>query len=178
MSVNGSIVLARYGEIYRGDIVRNACKAGAIGALLYTDRKNYGGGTGGRWFPDDRWMPPSGVQVGTVYNGLGDPTTPGWASTDDCERLSEAEVEESGDVPVIPSLPVSGKDGELILRIIGGQVANDDWQGSEDAPVYRVGPGPAIVNLSYTVSCLPVLCVCVCVCVFFFFLINFSCEEF
>ncbi|POO00557.1 Peptidase [Trema orientale] len=151
VTVNGSIVLARYGEIYRGDIVRNAHKAGAIGALVYTDRKEYGGGGGGaRWFPDDRWMPPSGVQVGTVYRGIGDPTTPGWPSTEDCERLSEAEVEEGGEVPVIPSLPVSGKDGKLILRSIGGQVANDDWQGSEDVPVYRVGPGPGIVNLSYT----------------------------
>ncbi|PON62462.1 Peptidase [Parasponia andersonii] len=150
VTVNGSIVLARYGEIYRGDIVRNAHKAGAIGALVYTDRKEYGGGGGARWFPDDGWMPPSGVQVGTVYRGIGDPTTPGWPSTEDCERLSEAEVEEGGEVPVIPSLPVSGKDGKLILRSIGGQVANDDWQGSEDVPVYRVGPGPGIVNLSYT----------------------------
>ncbi|XP_060968391.1 probable glutamate carboxypeptidase LAMP1 isoform X1 [Cannabis sativa] len=145
VSVNGSVVLARYGEIFRGDIIRNAYKAGAIGALVYTDRKDYGGGGGGA-----RWMPPSGVQMGTTYNALGDPTTPGWASTEECERISETEVEESGEVPMIPSLPVSGKDGELILMSIGGQVANDDWQGSVDAPVYRVGPGPGIVNLSYT----------------------------
>lgn len=153
VSVNGSVVLARYGQIYRGDIVRNAHEAGAIGALVYTDRKDYGGGAGGVAFPGDRWMPPSGVQVGTVYNGLGDPTTPGWPSTvEECERLSEAEVEEGGEVPAIPSLPVSGKDGELILSRVGGHVADDDWQGSEDAPVYRVGPGPGILNLSYTVS--------------------------
>ncbi|KAL5563074.1 hypothetical protein UlMin_032821 [Ulmus minor] len=36
------------------------------------------------------------------------------------------------------------------MRSIGGQLANDDWQGSEDALLYRVGPGPGIVNLSYT----------------------------
>ncbi|GLU09946.1 hypothetical protein SLE2022_267810 [Rubroshorea leprosula] len=149
VNVKGTVVLARYGQIYRGDIVQNAFQAGAIGALVYTDRKDYGGG-GARWFPDDEWMPPSGVQVGTVYNGYGDPTTPGWASSDGCERLSLEEVEKGGDVPLIPSLPISAADGETILRSIGGEVAREDWQGSEDAPTYRVGPGPGIVNLSYT----------------------------
>lgn len=153
VNVSATIVLARYGEIYRGNIVKNAYEEGAIGALLYTDRKDYGGGGGDtRWFPDEKWMPPSGVQVGTVYNGIGDPTTPGWASTGDCERLSEEEVEKGGDVPLIPSLPISGADGETILRSIGGDVAHEDWQGSIDAPTYRVGPGPGIINLSYTVS--------------------------
>ncbi|XP_050269493.1 probable glutamate carboxypeptidase LAMP1 isoform X4 [Quercus robur] len=151
VNVSGTIVLARYGEIYRGNIVKNAYEEGAIGALLYTDRKDYGGGGGDtRWFPDEKWMPPSGVQVGTVYNGIGDPTTPGWASTGNCERLSEEEVEKGGDVPLIPSLPISGADGETILRSVGGDVAHEDWQGSIDAPTYRVGPGPGIINLSYT----------------------------
>lgn len=153
VNVSGSIVLARYGKIYRGSIVQAAYEAGAVGVLVYTDRKDYGGGGGkGKWFPDGKWLPPSGVQVGSVYNGLGDPTTPGWASSEEGERLSDDEVEKAGDVPLIPSLPVSAADGETILRAIGGQVANDDWQGSEDAPTYRVGPGPGIVHLSYTVS--------------------------
>lgn len=159
VNVSGTVVLARYGKIYRGDIVENAYEAGAIGVVIYTDRKDYGGGA--RWFPDGKWMPPSGVQVGSVFNGLGDPTTPGWASRDDdddedgdddCERLSMDEVERGGDVPKIPSLPVSGEDGERIIRSIGGPVAEDDWQGSKDAPSYRIGPGPAILNLSYTVG--------------------------
>ncbi|MBA0626114.1 hypothetical protein Godav_003836 [Gossypium davidsonii] len=150
VNVIGTVVLARYGEIYRGDIVMNAFEAGAIGALVYTDRKDYGGGGGdAKWFPDDKWMPPSGVQVGTVYNGSGDPTTPGWASSEGCERVSIEEVESSGDVPLIPSMPISGADGETILRSIGGQIAKDNWQGSIDAPTYRVGPGPGVVNLDY-----------------------------
>ncbi|MBA0597568.1 hypothetical protein Gorai_007371, partial [Gossypium raimondii] len=150
VNVTGTVVLARYGEIYRGDIVMNAFEAGAIGALVYTDRKDYGGGGGdAKWFPDDKWMPPSGVQVGTVYNGSGDPTTPGWASSEGCERVSIEEVESSGDVPLIPSMPISGADGETILRLIGGQIAKDNWQGSIDAPTYRVGPGPGVVNLEY-----------------------------
>lgn len=156
VNVSGTIVLARYGKIFRGDIVHNAFEAGAIGAVIYTDRKDYGGGASGEgWFPDAKWMPPSGVQVGSVYDGAGDPTTPGWASTEGCERLSYEEVEKGGYVPLIPSLPVSEADGETILRSIGGQVANQDWQGSEDGPTYRVGPGPGVLNLSYTVSIEP-----------------------
>ncbi|KAK9071983.1 hypothetical protein SSX86_008414 [Deinandra increscens subsp. villosa] len=151
VNITGCIVLARYGKIYRGDIIENAYDAGAIGVLIYTDRKDYGGGGGDtRWFPDDKWMPPSGVQVGSVFNGAGDPTTPGWPSSiDDCERLSDDEVEEGGDVPLIPSLPISGADGEEILRSVGGAVAEEEWQGDKDAPVYRIGPGPGIIELSY-----------------------------
>lgn len=150
VSVEGCVVLARYGKIFRGDIVQNAYEAGAVGAVVYSDRKDYGGA---RWFPDEKWLPPSGVQVGSLLTTNGDPTTPGWASTmENCERLSEEEVGKGRGVGMIPSLPISGADGEAIIRTVGGQVANDDWQGSTDAPLYRVGPGPAILNLSYTVS--------------------------
>ncbi|XP_023735945.1 probable glutamate carboxypeptidase LAMP1 isoform X1 [Lactuca sativa] len=148
INISGAIVLARYGEIYRGDIVENAYDAGAIGVLIYTDRKDYGGG-GARWFPEEKWMPPSGVQVGSVFNGAGDPTTPGWPSVEGCERLSEDDVEKGGDVPLIPSLPISGADGEEILRCIGGVVGDEEWQGDKDAPVYRIGPGPGIIDLTY-----------------------------
>nr|XP_011468171.1 PREDICTED: probable glutamate carboxypeptidase 2 isoform X1 [Fragaria vesca subsp. vesca] len=151
VNVSGAVVLARYGEIYRGSIVQIAYEEGAVGVLVYSDRKDYGGGGGGRWFPEEKWLPSSGVQVGTVYNGLGDPTTPGWASTEEeCERLSDEEMDQGGDLPLIPSLPISGADGEAILRAVGGQVAKDDWQGSGNAPTYRVGPGPGAVHLSYT----------------------------
>ncbi|XP_010493051.1 PREDICTED: probable glutamate carboxypeptidase 2 isoform X1 [Camelina sativa] len=139
VNVSGAVVVARYGQIYRGDIVQNAYEAGAVGVVIYTDKRDYGGD---EWFPESRRMPPSGVQVGTVYNGLGDPTTPGWASVEGCERLSNEAVELSGDAPLIPSLPVSAADAEVILKTVVGDVADGD--------VYPVGPGPGILNLSYT----------------------------
>lgn len=152
VNVSGTLALARYGKIFRGNIVENAYAAGAIGVLIFTDKKDYGGGGDSEWFPNKKWMPPSGVQVGSVYKDAGDPTTPGWPSTEECERVSDDEIEKGGHVPLIPSLPISWADGYEIIRSLGGQVANDDWQGGKDAPVYRVGPGPGIVNLSYTVS--------------------------
>ncbi|KAF5935175.1 hypothetical protein HYC85_026304 [Camellia sinensis] len=88
VNMSGTIALAKYGQIFRGDIVANAYDAGAVGVLIYTDRKDYGGGRGSaKWFPDDKWMPPSGVQVGSVFRGTGDPTTPGLPSSRACERL-------------------------------------------------------------------------------------------
>ena len=152
LNVSGTVVLARMGQIYRGDIVANAYQAGAIGAVLFTDKKDYGGGDDGKGFPHDKWMPPSGVQVGTLYKGCGDPTTPGWPSTGGCERISDDEVDKGGDIPLIPSLPVSAADGEAIIKSIGGEMADNDWQGCKDGPVYNIGPGPGILNLSYTVS--------------------------
>ncbi|KAK1290097.1 putative glutamate carboxypeptidase 2 [Acorus calamus] len=146
VNVSGAVVLARYGKIFRGDIVGNAYEAGAVGAVVYTDRKDYGGEV---WFPDGRLMPPTGVQIGTVYWAAGDPSTPGWASRSGCERIEVEEMVARGDLPRIPSLPVSAVDGEAIMRAIGGPVAGDDWQGGDGGVVYRVGPGPGVLNLTY-----------------------------
>jgi hypothetical protein len=84
-----------------------------------------------------------------------------WPSSEGCERVSIAEAMASDDMPGIPALPVSGRDGEEILQLIGGDVAPEDWQGGEGAPVYRLGPGPAVLNLTYTVSfCGDEICFC------------------
>uniref|UniRef100_M8B3T3 PA domain-containing protein n=1 Tax=Aegilops tauschii TaxID=37682 RepID=M8B3T3_AEGTA len=147
VNVTGKVALARYGKVYRGDIVKNARDAGAAAAVIFTDPKDY---TPGKAFPDGPWMPPTGVQVGSTFKGVGDPTTPMWASSEGCERVSVAEAMATDDMPGIPALPVSGRDGEEILRLVGGDVAPEDWQGGEGAPVYHLGPGPAVLNLSYT----------------------------
>ncbi|KAJ8640501.1 hypothetical protein MRB53_017195 [Persea americana] len=148
VDVSCAVVLARYGKVFRGDIVRNTHDAGTVGVVLYTDSKDYGSGGGRRWFPDEERMPPSGVQLGTVFSGSGDPTTPGWPSTRSCARMSDEEVGSSGWAPLIPSLPVSSADGEATLPAIRGHMAPDDWQGGAHDLVYRVGPGPGVLNLT------------------------------
>ncbi|KAF8751394.1 hypothetical protein HU200_012068 [Digitaria exilis] len=156
VDVTGKVALMRYGDIHCEDMVRNARAAGAAAAILYTDAKDFGGsaakGEKRKWFPDARWLPPTGVQVGTLYYGNGDPTTPLWpscAAGEDCERLSAEDLSGSEAMPGIPALPVSARDGETILKAMGGDVAPTKWQGGEDAPVYRLGPGPAVLNLTY-----------------------------
>ena len=66
--------------------------------------------------------------------------------------LTNDEAEKEGLAFLLLSLPVSAADGEEILSSIGGPVAYDDWQGHKEAPTYRVGPGPRIPNLIYTLS--------------------------
>ncbi|EES01459.1 hypothetical protein BDA96_03G315600 [Sorghum bicolor] len=146
VNVTGKVAVARYGKVFRGDIVRNARDAGAAAAVIYTDAKDY---AAGKAFPDGPWMPPTGVQVGSTFKGVGDPTTPMWPSSEGCERLSVAEAMSSDDMPGIPALPVSWMDGETILQLIGGDVAPKDWQGGDGAAAYRIGPGPAVLNLTY-----------------------------
>ncbi|RLM92987.1 glutamate carboxypeptidase 2 [Panicum miliaceum] len=156
VDVAGKVALVRYGDIHCEDMVRNARAAGAAAAIVYTDAKDFGGsapkGAKRKWFPDARWLPPTGVQVGTLYYGNGDPTTPLWpscAAGDDCERLSAEDLSASEAMPGIPALPVSARDGETILKAMGGDVAPPKWQGGEGSPVYRLGPGPAVLNLTY-----------------------------
>uniref|UniRef100_A0A0E0FSX3 glutamate carboxypeptidase II n=1 Tax=Oryza nivara TaxID=4536 RepID=A0A0E0FSX3_ORYNI len=155
VDVAGKVALVRYGNLHCEDMVRNARAAGAAAAIVYTDAKDFGGaGAKGKrkWFPDARWLPPTGVQVGTLYYGNGDPTTPLWpscAAGEDCERLSQGELDGSAAMPSIPALPVSARDGETILKAMGGDAAPTEWQGGEGAPMYRLGPGPAVLNLTY-----------------------------
>ncbi|XP_066306961.1 probable glutamate carboxypeptidase LAMP1 [Miscanthus floridulus] len=149
VDVAGKVTFARYGRIHCEDIAHNARAAGAAAAVVYTDPLEYGGAPDERWFPDSRWLPPSGVQVGSLFRGVGDPTTPMWASSEGCERVSVEEAMNTDDMPLIPALPVSAQDAMEIHRALGGAVAPADWQGREGGPVYRLGPGPAVLNLTY-----------------------------
>uniref|UniRef100_A0A0D9V5G2 Aminopeptidase NAALADL1 n=1 Tax=Leersia perrieri TaxID=77586 RepID=A0A0D9V5G2_9ORYZ len=150
VDVAGKVAVARYGMIHCEDIVHNARVAGAAAAVVYTDPLQYGGAPGEAWFPSSRWLPPTGVQVGSLFRGVGDPTTPMWGSSEGCERMSVEEAMATDDMPGIPALPVSARDAAEIHASLGGDAAPADWQGREGSPVYRLGPGPAILNLTYT----------------------------
>ncbi|PNT72818.1 LOW QUALITY PROTEIN: hypothetical protein BRADI_2g49371v3 [Brachypodium distachyon] len=104
VDVVGKVALARYGRIHCEYIVRNARKAGAAAALVYTDPLEYGGAPGEGSFPNTRWLPPTGVQVGSLFSGVGDPTTPMWASSEGCERVSVEGAMGTDDMPGIPAL--------------------------------------------------------------------------
>ncbi|XP_062206804.1 probable glutamate carboxypeptidase LAMP1 [Phragmites australis] len=149
VDVAGKVALARYGKIHCEDIAHNARAAGAAAAVVYTDPLEYDGAPGEGWFPNSRWLPPSGVQVGSLFRGVGDPTTPMWASAEGCERVSVEEAMTTDDMPLIPALPVSARDAMEIHGALGGAVAPADWQGREGGPVYRLGPGSAVLNLTY-----------------------------
>ncbi|TVU35166.1 hypothetical protein EJB05_17042, partial [Eragrostis curvula] len=149
VDVADKVAVVRYGVIHCEDIAHFARAAGAAAAVVYTDPLQYGGAPGEGWFPDARWLPPSGVQVGSLFRGQGDPTTPLWASSEGCERVSVEDAMTTDYMPLIPALPVSARDAMEVHRALGGAVAPADWQGRQDGPVYRLGPGPAVLNLTY-----------------------------
>jgi N-acetylated-alpha-linked acidic dipeptidase len=156
IDVKGAIVLARYHAIYRGDIVENAANAGAVAAIIYSDPQDYAANYTQEVYPHSQWLPPSGIQRGTVSQGVGDPLTPGWPSTPKAERISASDPEAM--LPTIPSLPISAEDAKPILASLGGPVSPAEWHGALDLPQYRLGRGPGVLNLSFSVSLSPPLC--------------------
>ena len=145
VSVKGAIVIARYGESWRGIKPKVAAEHGAIGCLIYSDPRD-DGYFEGEVFPQGAWRPPDGVQRGSVMDMVihpGDPLTPAVGATKDAKRLalSDAKV-----FTKIPTLPISYGDAQPLLAALKGPVAPEPWRGA--LPItYRIGPGPAKVHL-------------------------------
>lgn len=150
LKVEGAIVIAKYAKIYRGDIVENAAQAGAVAVVIYSDPLDYGNNATQGYYPSSQWLPPSGVQRGSVFRGIGDPQTPGWASESGAERLSVDDP--AAQLPRIPSMPISAEDALPILRSLGGPVAPIEWQGGLELSEYKLGRGPGRLDLSYVAN--------------------------
>ncbi|XP_055137341.2 N-acetylated-alpha-linked acidic dipeptidase 2-like [Symphalangus syndactylus] len=75
----GKIVIARYGKIFRGNKVKNAMLAVAIGIILYSDPADYFAPEV-QPYPKGWNLPGTAAQRGNVLNlnGAGDPLTPGY----------------------------------------------------------------------------------------------------
>ena len=144
VSVKGAIVIARYGEGWRGIKPKVAAEHGAIGCLIYSDPKE-DGFFNGKDFPDGGWRPKAGVQRGSVMDTEhpGDPLTPGVGATADAKRLT---IQEAKTITKIPVLPISYSEAQPLLSAIAGPVAPETWRGA--LPItYHIGPGPAKVHL-------------------------------
>jgi N-acetylated-alpha-linked acidic dipeptidase len=146
ISVEGKVVLARYGGAFRGLKVKEAQDRGAIGVLIYSDPRD-DGYMAGTVYPEGPMRPPSAIQRGSVLflsHVPGDPSTPGWPSTDGAKRLDRAQM---ANLPKIPSLPIAYAEAEKILRRLGGPEAPPEWQGGLPF-TYHIGPGGARVAMS------------------------------
>jgi N-acetylated-alpha-linked acidic dipeptidase len=145
LSVRGAIVIARYGQSWRGIKPKVAAEHGAIGCLIYSDPRD-DGFQAGDTFPDGPMRPKDGVQRGSVMDMPvypGDPLTPGVGATKDAKRLALKDVTTLTRIPV---MPISYGDAQPLLAALKGQLAPEAWRGG--LPVtYHVGPGPAKVHL-------------------------------
>jgi len=145
VSVKGAIVIARYGESWRGIKPKIAAEHGAIGCLIYSDPAD-DGYSEQVFFPKGPMRPPEGVQRGSVMDAPlypGDPLTPGVGATKEAKRLK---LEDAQSIAKVPVLPISYGDAQSLLAALEGPVAPANWRGA--LPItYRLGPGPAKVHL-------------------------------
>ena len=145
VSVKGAIVIARYGNSWRGIKPKVAAEHGAVGCLIYSDPAD-DGYLQGDAFPLGAWRPRDGVQRGSVADMPvypGDPLTPGVGATKDAKRL---DLKDAKTLTKIPVLPISYADAQPLLAALKGEVVPEGWRGSLPQ-TYRTGPGPAKVHL-------------------------------
>jgi N-acetylated-alpha-linked acidic dipeptidase len=145
VSVKGAIVIARYGQSWRGIKPKLAAEHGAIGCIIYSDPAD-DGYTQQLPFPKGPMRPADGVQRGSVLDAPlypGDPLTPGVPATKEAKRLK---LQDAQSLAKIPVLPISYADAQPLLAALEGPVAPANWRGA--LPItYRIGPGPAKVHL-------------------------------
>jgi N-acetylated-alpha-linked acidic dipeptidase len=150
VSVNGAIVIVKYGETWRGLKPKFAAEHGAVGCLIYSDPED-DGYADAPVFPAGPMRNKDGVQRGSVMDMLlfpGDPLTPGVAAVPGAARIPLAEAPT---ITRIPVLPISYGDAQPLLEAMTGPVAPESWRGG--LPItYRLGPGAAQVHLKVTAN--------------------------
>jgi N-acetylated-alpha-linked acidic dipeptidase len=146
VSVKGAIVIAKYGNSWRGIKPKVAAEHGAIGCLIYSEPKD-DGYFEEDVFPQGPMRNAQGVQRGSAMDfassNPGDPLTPGYGATPNGKRL---ELKDAASITKIPVLPISYGDAQPLLAALKGPVAPESWRGAL-AITYHVGPGAAKVHL-------------------------------
>jgi N-acetylated-alpha-linked acidic dipeptidase len=146
IDVKGKIVIARYGQSWRGIKPKIAQEHGAIGCIIYSDPKD-DGYYQGDVYPKGAFKNEYGVQRGSVMDMViypGDPLTPGIGATKEAKRY--ATHQEAPNLLKIPVLPISYHDARPLLESLAGPVAPENWRGALPF-TYHVGPGKSVVHL-------------------------------
>jgi N-acetylated-alpha-linked acidic dipeptidase len=146
VSVKGAIVIARYGETWRGIKPKVAAEHGAVGCIIYSDPKD-DGYSRGLPYPEGPMRPADGAQRGSVMDMPvypGDPQTPGVGAKPGVKLIPLDQVQT---ITKIPVLPISYSDAEPFLKSLEGQTVPETWRG--DLPfTYRTGPSKAQAHLA------------------------------
>ncbi len=136
----GAIVIARYGENYRGYKAKFAQAAGAAGLIIYTDPGD-SGYMKGIPYPEGGFANECCVQRGSILtlDQPGDPLTPGIEATRDAPRVDPAALA----LPAIPVQPVGYDAAREIMSRMTGAGVPEGWQGGL-AFAYRLTGGEAL----------------------------------
>src|SRR5215213_1805918 len=144
ISVRGRIAVARYGRSFRGIKAREAERHGAAALLIYSDPQS-DGYVRGDVYPEGPMRNGDGVQRGSIFNGAGDPATPGYPSIASAPRLSPERME----LPRIPTVPISYTTASELLAGLRGGSLPLGWQGGLPFR-YHIGPGPVQARIRVT----------------------------
>jgi N-acetylated-alpha-linked acidic dipeptidase len=148
IDVRGKIVIARYGQNYRGVKADLAHEYGAAGLILYSDPADDGGKRGAT-YPNGPWRPASGIQRGAInaiWEFPGDVTTPGIASVPSLPESQRLQPQDSPAMAKVPTTPISSADAAPILRRLAGPAVPSEWKGGLPFD-YHMGPGPVRVKI-------------------------------
>src|SRR3954466_15206324 len=114
VSVKGAIVIARYGNSWRGIKPKVAGEHGAVGCIIYSDPRD-DGYFEDEVFPEGPMRNKNGVQRGSVMDMPvypGGPLTPGIGSVPGAKRL---DLKDAKTITNIPVLPISYGDAQPLL---------------------------------------------------------------
>ncbi len=148
IDVRGKVVIARYGQNFRGVKALTAQENGAAALLIYSDPYDDGYFRGDP-YPEGPYRPATGVQRGSVqftFEYPGDATTPGFASTLDLPQSQRLAPEAAANLTKIPVTPLSYGDISPLLEKLGGPDSPREWQGALPF-TYHVGSGPVRVHV-------------------------------
>jgi N-acetylated-alpha-linked acidic dipeptidase len=147
VSVKGKIVIARYGEGWRGLKPKLAQEHGAVGCIIFSDPRDDGYAIEDV-YPKGPARPAVGVQRGSVADMTqypGDPLTPGIGATADAKRLA---ISDSPVILKIPVLPISYADAQHFIAALEGRVVPPNWRGSLPITYHVGGDDGARVHLA------------------------------
>jgi N-acetylated-alpha-linked acidic dipeptidase len=147
VSVRGKIVIARYGEGWRGLKPKLAQEHGAVGCIIFSDPRDDGYAAADA-YPKGPARPANGVQRGSVADMTlypGDPLTPGIGATVNAPRLAIADAPA---ILKIPTLPISHADAQHFLAALDGRVVPPNWRGALPITYHVGGTDQARVHLA------------------------------
>ena len=142
ISVEGKIVLARYGKYFRGYKAKFSESNGASGLLIFTDPKDNGYARG-LTYPEGPYFNASTIQRGSLLtvDYTGDPLTPYEPALplDGRKKVNRLDPSKVG-LHTIPVLPISYGEAQKIMQQMKGAPVPLAWQGGLPF-TYRVQGG-------------------------------------
>lgn len=86
---------------------------------MYNDPADYAKEGTDKVYPKYIWLPETGVQRGSIYQGRGDPLTPGLPSIDGVIRIPQDKAK----LPKIPAVPMPYGDAVHIMKLMQGKTS-------------------------------------------------------